>query len=253
LKKKLQQPLTKSLDKFNKESVKTTTKNRLLWVDALRGFAIVLMIFFHFCYDLRYFGWVDWNIPNGPNWWPIRYFIISLFTFTVGLSLALAHQRQFRQKMFIKRLAQLLLGAACVTIMSLFLFPNAWIYFGILHFIIVGSLISIRFVNVPKVALGLGCTVLVGFWLSLLKSDWPFELVNHLLPNYTEDFVPLFPWLGAVLIGTGLGGLLPINKYDVPTNNITQPLAAIGRHGLIIYLIHQPVLFGGFILFQILR
>jgi uncharacterized membrane protein len=253
LKKRLQQPLTKSLDKSNKKAVKTTKNNRLLWVDALRGFAIVLMIIFHFCYDVRYFGWVDWNIPNGSNWWALRYLIISLFTFTVGLSLALAHQRQFRQKTFIKRLAQLLLGAACVTLMSLFIFPSAWIYFGILHFIVVGSLISVMFVKIPKLALALGCAVLVGFWTSLLKSDWPFEFFYQLLPRYTEDLVPLFPWLGVMLIGMGLGGLLPINKYDVPKNSITKPLAIMGRHGLIIYLIHQPLLFGGFILVQMLR
>jgi uncharacterized membrane protein len=93
----------------------------------------------------------------------------------------------------------------------------------------------------------------VGFWLSLLKSDWPFEFFYQLLPRYTEDLVPLFPWLGVMLIGMGLGGLLPINKYDVPKNSITKPLAIMGRHGLIIYLIHQPLLFGGFILVQMLR
>ena len=227
--------------------------SRLLWVDALRGSAIALMIFFHFFYDLRYFGWVDWNIPNGSSWWPFRYLIISLFTFTVGLSLSLAHQKQFRQKIFIKRLAQIFLGATCVTVMSLFLFPKAWIYFGMLHFIAVGSLIAIMFVKIPKVALGLGCIVLVGFWSSLLKSDWPFEFFYQLLPRYTEDLVPLFPWLGVMLIGTGLGGLLPVSKYDVPKSRITKPLAAMGRHALIIYLIHQPLLFGVFILVQMLR
>lgn len=247
------QPLIKSKAKSVKYSKEKSMNSRLLWVDALRGFAIVLMIIFHFCYDLRYFGWVDWNIPNGSSWWPFRYVIISLFTFTVGLSLSLAHQRQFRKKTFIKRLAQVVLGAVCVTVMSLFLFPKAWIYFGMLHFIAVASLIAVMFSKIPKVALGLGCIVLVGFWLSLLKSDWPFELFDQLLPAYTEDFVPLFPWLGVMLIGLGFGGLLPVRKYDIPKNRITQSLAFMGGHGLIIYLIHQPLLFGGFILVQQFR
>jgi uncharacterized membrane protein len=159
--------------KNNKKSI----NNRLLWVDALRGFAIVLMIVFHFCYDLRYFGWVDWNIPNGSNWLPFRYFIIFLFTFTVGLSLSLAHQKQFKRIFFINRLIKLLLGAACVTAMSLILFPNAWIYFGILHFIAVGSVISVVFVKVPKVAIGLGIVILVGFWTNLLSNNWPFKFL----------------------------------------------------------------------------
>lgn len=212
----------------------------------------MLMIVFHFCYDLRYFGWVDWNIPNGSNWWPFRYFIISIFTFTVGLSLSLAHQLRFRQKTFIKHLIQLILGAACVTVMSLFLFPKAWIYFGILHFIAVGSLITVMFVRFPKAALGLGFLILVGFWSSLLKSDWPFELFDQFLPRYTEDFVPLFPWLGVMLIGLAVGGLLPVRKFDVPKNNMTKSLAFMGGYGLIIYLIHQPLLFGGFMLVKFL-
>lgn len=253
LKNKFKQSLTRASETPSKRTSKKTKRHRLLWLDALRGLAIVLMIIFHFCYDMRYFGWVDWNIPNGSNWWPLRYIILSLFTFTVGFSLALAHQRQFLQKVFIKRIAQLLLGAACVTIMSLFLFSNSWIYFGILHFIVVGSLISIMFIKVPIVALCLGCTVLVGFWTSIVESHWPFDMFKDLLPRNTEDLVPLFPWLGVVLIGMGLGSALPASEYDVPKNTITQLLATVGRHGLIIYLIHQPLLFSGFTLLQMLR
>ena len=68
-----------------------SVNKRLLWVDAVRGLAIVLMVIFHFCYDLRYFGYVDWNNPNGPNWRPFRYVILTLFISTVGVSLVLAH------------------------------------------------------------------------------------------------------------------------------------------------------------------
>ena len=101
-----------------------------------------------------------------------NHFVVYLH---LGLSIALADQRQTLQKTFIKRMVQLLLGAACVMVVSLFLFPRAWIYFGILHFIVVSSLISIVFVKIPKLALGFGCTALVGFWLSVLNSDWPFK------------------------------------------------------------------------------
>ncbi len=225
-------------------------KQRLLWVDAVRGLAIVLMVIFHFCYDLRYFGYVDWHIPNGPHWWPFRYLIITLFVFTVGVSLSLAHKNSFNKTTFIKRIAQLIVSAAAITIMSLFLFSNAWIYFGILHFIAAASLLGILLVRVPYISLVIGSVILLGYWLGLLSNTWPFEWFSQWLPNDTEDFVPLFPWLGVMYLGVGFAGVFPIKEFDTPRNVLTNNLGLMGKHGLIIYLIHQPLFFAGFYAIQ---
>ena len=225
---------------------------RLLWVDSLRGIAIVLMVIFHFCYDLRYFGYVNWGVPNGDGWWQFRYLILSLFIFTVGISLWLAHGKQFKRRSFVKRLKQLILASIAITVMSLFMFPTAWIYFGILHFITAASLLGLPLIKRPRLALILGTFILVSYWLSWLKSSWPFEWFSFLLPQYTEDFVPLFPWLGVMYIGLGLAAAVPIRAFDIPHNTVTQPLIWMGKHGLVIYLIHQPILFSGFFVVKLL-
>lgn len=229
-----------------------TKSSRLLWVDNLRAIAIILMVIFHFCYDLRYFGYVDWSIPNGPGWWQFRYLILTLFIFTVGVSLYLSHGQQFRPKPFFKRLLQIALSAVAITIMSLFLFPNAWIYFGILHFIAAASIVGIVFVSRPYMALAGAAVILMGYWMGLLNSSWPFVLFEQWLPSHTEDFVPFFPWLGVMLLGVGVMEILvkiaaPNKKMDIPKTQATQTLAVIGKHGLLIYLLHQPILFAGFI------
>lgn len=225
----------------------------------------MLMIIFHFCYDLRYFGYVDWHIPNGPNWWPFRYFIITLFLFTVGVSLALAHYDHFKRINYIRRLGQILVAAGLVTGVSLFLFPKAWIYFGILHFIAAASFISSLVLHRGYLALGLGAAILIAYWLGWLNNEWPFTLIKSWLPHDTEDYVPLFPWLGVVWIGLGFGrivvpkmvvhkikGKKKIEKtMDLPNNIVTRQIAWLGKHGLIIYLIHQPLLFGGFYSLQL--
>ena len=217
--------------------------HRIQWVDNLRGIAIILMVIFHFCYDLRFFGWVDWTVPNGDGWWQFRYVILSLFIFTMGLSLSLAHHKQFRRKKFLIRIGQLAIAAILVTTMSLFMFPDAWIYFGILHFLLAASIIGIAFVKQPIIALGLGAIILLSYWLGLTTSSIPFEYFNDYLPKNTEDFVPFFPWLGVCLIGVAAGVLLPLQKIEYFLPKLPKFVNFLGRHGLIIYIIHQPILF----------
>ncbi|MBC6427736.1 MAG: DUF1624 domain-containing protein [Cellvibrionales bacterium] len=225
---------------------------RIQWVDSLRGTAIVLMVIFHFCYDLRHFGWVDWDVPNGPNWWPFRYLILTLFIFTMGLSLSLAHGNGFRPRQYATRLLHLALAAAAVTAMSLILFPNSWIYFGILHFLLAASLLTLPLVAAPRTALALAALVLILYGSGTLSSTWPFAALNG-LPAHTEDYVPLVPWTAIALLGIAAGRLLPLPRYQTHLNWLPTPLAPLGRHSLLIYLTHQPILFAAFYLVETLR
>lgn len=223
-----------------------TNHQRILWVDSLRGFAIVLMIVFHFCYDLRYFGYVNWQVPNGANWWPFRYVILTLFIFTVGISLSLAHHKQFHAAAFVKRALQLLIVSLAITVMSLVMFPSSWIYFGILHFILAASFLGVVVVRKPWLALILGLVILLADWWGYLDSEWPFVGFGSVLPQNTEDFVPLFPWLGVMYLGIACAGLLPIQRFNLPRLQLIRPITWMGRHALLIYLIHQPIMFAGF-------
>jgi len=61
------------------------------------------------------------------------------------------------------------------------------------------------------------------------------------------DYEPVFPWTGIVLVGMGLGEYLypgGVRKFTVPCISafFIRPLASLGRHSLIIYLVHQPII-----------
>ncbi|MEM6987863.1 MAG: heparan-alpha-glucosaminide N-acetyltransferase [Pseudomonadota bacterium] len=215
------------------------------WVDQLRGLAIVLMVIFHFCYDLRYFGYADWDVPDGAGWWQFRFLILTLFITTLGVSLYLAHADRVRWRKYVIRLALLVLSAAAITLMSLFLFPTGWIYFGILHFMAVATVLGIAFVVKPRLAFFVGLSILVFYWTGTVTKGWPFAGLSW-VPDYTEDYVSLFPWLGVALVGIGLGPTVrSLPRFHLPVAG--NALGLLGKHALLIYLVHQPIFFAGFL------
>jgi uncharacterized membrane protein len=229
-----------------KDVISRLTHQRIGLVDALRASAILLMVVFHFCYDLRHFGYVDWNVPNGPGWWQFRYLILTLFLGTVGISLSLAHGKGINWPKFGIRQLQIGLAAAAITLVSLWMFRQSWIYFGVLHFIFLASLLFILLVPRPRVALVIGLAVLILYWLDLLDKIWPFGYFSAHLPSYTEDYVPLFPWTGVVLVGLWLGSVMASGLWRPPVIRLPRWLRFASAHSLAIYLLHQPILFALF-------
>ncbi len=219
---------------------------RLGWVDALRASAILLMVAFHFCYDLRYFGYVDWDVPNGPGWWQLRYLILTLFLGTVGISLSLAHGDGVHWRRFAWRWGQIALSALAITLMSLVIFPDAWIYFGILHFIALASLLCLPLIGRPRTALALGLVLLLAHNAGWVDSRWPFHWLEPWLSPHTEDFVPLLPWLGLTWLGLWLGDVWRRRNWPDPLPVPPGWVAWPARHSLLIYLVHQPLLFALF-------
>ena len=226
--------------------MRITKRNYAL--DLLRSLAIFLMVIFHFIYDLKYFGWLTWDIPDGDGWKHFRYVILTLFFISIGVSLVYSHAEQIHLKKFIKRLAKVAIGAGIITLMSLVMFPQSWIYFGVLHFILIASLCAILFVPYPRLSLMLGTCIIILVPLGVLKKRWPFDYFDEFLPNYTVDYVPLFPWLGVILLGISLTHSKWLNHDTFQLNNLKNEklirrLTWPGKHSLIIYLIHQPFFF----------
>lgn len=224
---------------------------RLVGVDVVRGVAIVLMVLFHFCYDLNHFGFIDIEILRDGFWLNFRGLIVTLFLFVVGVSLALAHKDGINWQKVKKRSVMLFFAALMVTIATYITFPRAWVYFGVLHVIWLFSLLGLLFINRGYLALFVGVSILIAYNFFDLSMHPLFMLLQEplSLPQFTVDLVPLIPWfavvlLGVAVVGLGLEVLLFQNRVFEADTTIKKMLAFMGKHALLIYLIHQPILFG---------
>lgn len=221
-------------------------QNRNITLDAIRTLAIVLMVVFHFAYDLRFFGWVDWNVPNGKGWREFRYVILTLFFVSVGASLVLGNYRKFSLKMFLLRLFSIAFWAAVISLFTYYFFNANWIFFGVLHFIAVASVLCVPLIRKPILSLLLGFVAVTLFNSGLVSSKWPFNLMSLSLPHSPNDYVAIFPWIGVVLFGIAIGHVLKSGFDPVAKWNIPNKLTLLGRHSLVVYILHQPIFFALF-------
>lgn len=233
-------------------STPATDSGRFPAVDALRGMALLAMFAYHFSFDLNYFGLIRQNFYEAPFWIASRTAILSSFLLLVGISLALANRAGIRWSLFFRRLGQITGCAVLVSIGSYAMFPQSWIYFGVLHHIALASVVSLAFLRFEWGNLGLGL-FFIGLGttvkLPLFDTSWLqwIGLMTH--KPITEDYVPMLPWFGLVLIGIFAGKrLLSANKTGIktwrPAHGFSRLLILAGRHSLLLYMVHQPVFIG---------
>ncbi|RVD13384.1 DUF1624 domain-containing protein [Mesorhizobium sp. M7A.F.Ca.ET.027.02.1.1] len=232
---------------------------RIVAIDIVRGIALIAMASYHFTWDLEFFGYTDPGL-TAFGWWKIyARGIASTFLFLVGVSLYLAHGRQIRWNGFWKRFAMVAGAAIAISVVTRIATPDGFIFFGILHEIALASLLGLAFLRLPALLtlVVAGLVITAPVYLRLEAFDNPWLWWVGLLANNprSNDYVPLFPWFGAVLAGiamtklaTGSGVLARL--AELAPGRWANPLVFIGRHSLAFYLIHQPLLIGCMWLFS---
>ncbi|QCB48601.1 heparan-alpha-glucosaminide N-acetyltransferase [Hydrogenophaga sp. PAMC20947] len=220
------------------------------------------MTAYHFCFDLNYHGLIDQNFHHDPFWTWQRTAIVSLFLFTAGLSQAVAAQQGQTWSRFWKRWGRVAGAAGLVTVGSMLMFPDSFIYFGVLHGIAV-MLILVRLTAGwgvllwPLGALAIGAKFVaplaIAAWPALAVLNQPglnaLGLISQL--PITEDYVPVLPWLGVMWWGIAAGRWALANRPawlgagQTPAQGLVKrALVVLGRWSLSYYLLHQPVMLG---------
>jgi uncharacterized membrane protein len=223
-------------------------------IDALRGLALVGMFVFHATWDLGYFGLVPPRIPFSPGFMLFGHVVASTFLALSGASLVLAMPDGRPRAVTWRRLGLIVAAAAGITAVTYWQFPDAFIFFGILHCIALGSLVGLALLRLPLlVPLALGLAVIAA---PLIVADPTFNQpwlrwvgLGTEMPR-TNDWRPVFPWLGFVLVGLGAMKRAVARGWPEQwgrwraTNGLTRLVCWGGRHSLLVYLVHQPIFFG---------
>jgi len=231
-------------------------KGSRLWeIDCARGIAILMMVIFHTVFDIGFFRIAAVDVAGG-FWRYFAYTTASLFLLIVGVSLVVSHARAARSlagfplaKKFVLRGAGIFALGLIITLATYLYLHEGFIIFGILHLIGVAVMLSPLFFRFGKKNILIGLVIiLAGFCLAGIHGPAYLIPLGIFPTAFTSvDYTPVFPWLGVVLIGMGIGEFLyhnGIRQFGIRNlpDPVVVPLSFIGRHSLVIYLVHQPII-----------
>lgn len=231
-------------------------------LDTIRGIVLVSMIIYHACWNLVYIYGMDWGWyrSKGAYLWQQSicwtFLLLSGFCFSLG-------------KRHLKSGLMVFGGGMLVTVVTLIFMPENRVIFGVLTCI--GSCVlllnftqniwkkipdriglgSMFFLflftkNINNGYLGIGESVILR-----LPGKWFRNYVTTYLgfPHkgfYSTDYFSIFPWLFLFMTGFYLYRLL--EKQGILENELLKqkisPFAFLGRQSLLIYLLHQPIIYG---------
>jgi uncharacterized membrane protein len=234
---------------------------RIWEIDFLRGLSIILMVFYHLGYDLTEFCGIrrllGIEINLSSTFLEVaQYFFAGLFIVLCGISSTLSRNN-------VRRALRILVVAVIISIVTYFYRSSEAIYFGILHCLGVCILIhgltlqkarALTFAAVGAVVLGLSAALSLVMKNVTVPFNWLLPLGIH-RPTYASlDYFPLLPWLGVYLAGAVLGKSIYAPKRSLIPGRWPETFINVaGRHSLLIYVIHQPIILAALYLSGLMR
>lgn len=261
--------MSRAVAENNKKRVKDTaaatrSASRRIWeVDAWRGVAISMMIIYHLMWDLVAFTGLQVALQRG-FWFYFQRTTATSFVLLVGISLVISYNRDVQRAgtdkglypKYLRRGLKILGIAMIITIVIAL--ANAFmpgfrgrIDYGVLHFIGTAIIIAYPFLRFRWLNLFFAALFFAtSYAIKTVPVDTlAFVWLGFEPPNYYYlDYFPLVHWFSVVLIGIFIGNTVyagGVRQFHLPDLSAFFPvnvLRFLGRHSLLIYAIHQPVL-----------
>lgn len=237
-------------------------RKRFQLLDTIRGIMLVSMIIYHAIWNFVYIYGMDWSWykSRGAYFWQQSicwtFILLSGFCFSLG-------------KRHLKSGLMVFGGGLLVTVVTLIAMPQNRVVFGVLTCIgscilimnLIGKIgkkippesgIIISFVlflaakNINDGYLGLGKILVIEIPAEWYRNYFTTYLGLPFKGFYSTDYFSLFPWLFLFITGFYLYGIFEkqglLEKRFMGINMV--PFSFLGRHSLLIYLLHQPVIYG---------
>lgn len=230
---------------------------RIWELDFLRGFCVAAMVFDHVIYDLSYVFdapfaaltfYFDWEVRT-----VIRIAVVLSFVLLCGISCSFSRSNFLRGT----KLAGVALALSIVTkIIDLVQGEGHRfiIVFGVLHMLAVSILIYAileRFLSRKHLlTIGMILTAIGTYYYSFIHYAPSGLEALSILVNLkggipSADYFPILPGAGILLIGAYFGPVIygeKTSKFPLRGEpRLTRPFLFAGRHALLFYLIHQPL------------
>lgn len=218
---------------------KQAGRNRIWELDFFRGIALILMILFHIIFDLKDLYGFDIEYQSGFYYYVGKAAAI-LFMLISGISCNLSRSNT-------KRGLKVLGIALVITVVTHLYGQGLGIKFGILHFLGLSMLISPilkKASNIVLLVLAVLPIIIGNIFTSIIMPNDYFFIFNLISSNFTSsDYYPLIPWIGVFIFGIVLGRLLYKEKKSVFRFSLNENIISMaGKHTLIVYVIHQPLI-----------
>ncbi len=234
---------------------------RAFELDALRGSAIVMMMLHHLIYDLRYIIGIDafaWQETSFFNDW-VRAPFLFIFLFVSGICCTFSRNNFLRA---LKMAGAAALFSLVFLVVSLVEKTEMYIFFNVLHLLALGTLVYALLEYFEKKGRLRGVNALLILfslfllWLAYPLSKIPAAGASALLVISEQfsagigmaDYMPIVPWFGMFLLGALFGRLYYKNRQTLfpgapeSVKAASKPFEFVGRHALLFYILHQPVL-----------
>lgn len=239
-------------------------KKRLHLIDEYRGFWMINMILYHAIWDLVYIFGYDWQWYKSDAAFYWQQSICWSFIFVSGFCWQMGKRKW-------KRGLQVFGAGLVITLATLVFMPDSRVIFGVLTLIGSSMLLMIPCDKVfQKINPWIGAIASFAVFLFVypvnngylgfggtemlvlpreLYSGWLSTYLGFPMPGFwSTDYFSILPWFFLYAVGYFAYRIVCMGEEEkgkeILSKSICPPLGWVGRNALIIYMLHQPVVYG---------